>query len=91
MILEHGDATNGWDAHQPYEAIAVTGSLPSLPKGLMGNLKIGGRLFVVIGNEPIMEAMLVTRITANEWREEILFETVLPPLMSEQKVQHFVF
>ena len=38
-----------------------------------------------------MEAVLITRINANEWREEILFETVVPPLMSAQKVQHFSF
>ena len=89
--LAQGDAANGWDAEQPFDAIAVTGSLPSLPLGLKQNLQIGGRLFAVIGEEPIMEAVLVSRINANEWREEILFETVVPPLMSAQKVQHFVF
>jgi len=89
--LAQGDAANGWDAEQPYDAIAVTGSLPSLPLGLKQNLQIGGRLFAVIGEEPIMEAVLVSRINANEWREETLFETVVPHLMSAQKVQHFVF
>lgn len=91
VTLEQGDAINGWDAQQPYDAIAVTGSLAKLPQGLMSNLQIGGRLFAVIGEEPVMEAILVTRINANEWREEILFETVVPPLMSTQKVQHFTF
>jgi hypothetical protein len=38
-----------------------------------------------------MRAVLVTRINANEWREQTLFETVVPPLMSAQKVQHFTF
>lgn len=91
VILEQGDAARGWDAQQPYDAIAVTGSLPSLPQALKENLQIGGRLFAIIGQEPVMEAMLITRINANEWREETLFETVVPPLMSKQKVQHFIF
>ncbi len=91
VILVQGDASNGWDAHQPYDAIAVTGSLPTLPLGLKQNLQIGGRLFAIIGEKPAMEAMLITRINANEWREEILFETVVPPLMTAQKVQHFIF
>lgn len=91
VLLELGDASNGWDAQQPYDAIAVTGSLPGIPKGLRENLQNGGRLFAIIGEEPAMEAVLITRINANEWREEILFETVVPPLMSAQKVQHFSF
>lgn len=91
VTLEQGDAAGGWDAHQPYDAIAVTGSLPSLPQGLKDNLQIGGRLFAVVGELPAMRAVLATRINANEWREQTLFETVVPPLMSAQKVQHFTF
>lgn len=91
VILELGDAANGWDSRQPYDVIAVTGSLPAVPRGLRENLQIGGRLFAIVGSEPAMEAILITRINANEWREENLFETVIPPLMTEQKVQHFIF
>jgi len=91
VTLEQGDAAGGWDAQQPYDAIAVTGSVPSLPQGLKDNLQIGGRLFAVVGEVPAMRAVLVTRINANEWREQTLFETVVPPLMSAQKVQHFTF
>ena len=90
-VLEQGDASNGWDPQQPYDVIAVTGSLPLLPKGLIQNLQIGGRLFAVVGQEPAMKAMLVTRLSSNDWREDILFETVIPPLMSGQKVQNFTF
>lgn len=91
VTLELGDAANGWDSRQPYDVIAVTGSLPAVPRGLRENLQIGGRLFAIVGSEPAMEAILITRINANEWREENLFETVIPPLMTEQKVQHFIF
>lgn len=91
VILEQGDASDGWESLQPYDAIAVTGSLPYLPEGLIKNLQIGGRLFAFIGQEPAMKAILITRISANDSREEVLFETVVPPLMGTQKVQHFNF
>lgn len=91
VILEQGDASDGWESLQPYDAIAVTGSLPYLPEGLINNLQIGGRLFAFIGQEPAMKAILITRISANDSREEVLFETVVPPLMGTQKVQHFNF
>jgi len=91
VVLEQGDAANGWDAHQPYDAIAITGSLPVLPQTFKESLQIGGRLFAIIGNEPVMEAVLVTRINANEWREETLFETLIPPLRNANQVSVFTF
>jgi len=91
IVLEQGDAAGGWDKAQPYDVIAVTGSLTTLPQGLKENMQVGGRLFAVIGESPIMEAVLVTRINANEWREEVLFETWLPPLKGTERATPFVF
>lgn len=91
VTLEQGDASMGWDKHQPYNAIAVTGSMPSVPQALKENLQVGGRLFVISGNAPVMEATLITRINANEWREEFLFETVLPPLQGVESTNSFSF
>lgn len=89
--LALGDALNGWSAAQPYDAIAVTGSVATLPQGLKENLQTGGRLFAVVGEAPVMEATLVTRINANEWREEPLFETVIPPLKGGEAKPAFNF
>lgn len=91
VTLEQGDASNGWANGQPYNAIAVTGSMPVLPKGLKENLQVGGRLFAVVGEAPAMQAVLVTRINTNEWREEALFETVVPSLHNVQQAEAFVF
>jgi len=91
VVLQQGDASQGWSAAQPYNVIAVTGSVSSIPRGLKENLQVGGRLFVVVGEAPVMEAVLVTRVNANEWREEILFETVLPPLKGAEAPQTFEF
>lgn len=78
--LMQGNAARGWNARQPYDAIAVTGSLPTLPQTLKENMQIGGRLFAVIGEAPVMQGVLVTRQSYNEWQILPLFETVLPPL-----------
>lgn len=91
VALEQGDAAEGWSAHQPYNVIAITGSLQRLPSTFKENLQIGGRLFAILGSKPVMEAVLVTRINANEWREETLFETLVPPLHHTPQKEVFIF
>ena len=68
------------DESGAYNAIAVTASLPSVPDNFKQALAIGGRLFIVCGEQPIMEAMLVTRTSETDWQTESHFETSLPRL-----------
>jgi protein-L-isoaspartate(D-aspartate) O-methyltransferase len=68
------------EATEAYDVIAVTGSLPSVPENLKQALKTGGRMFVIVGNSPVMQALLITRIGASEWKTQSLFETDLPRL-----------
>jgi protein-L-isoaspartate(D-aspartate) O-methyltransferase len=91
VTLESGDAVAGWDRHGPYDAIAITGSLPALPDSFPQSLKIGGRLFVITGQAPVMQARLITRTTEQGWTDQVLFETVLPPLVNAPQPQRFVF
>jgi len=91
VTLEVGDAAQGWDHHGPYDAIAVTGSLPVLPDSFEKSLRVGGRLFAIIGDSPVMEAMLITRLSENEFRRKTLFETDFPPLQNTQQPDRFVF
>ena len=68
------------DASKSYDAIAVSGSLAQVPDNLRQALKVGGRLFVIVGESPVMEATLVTRVAESEWSTQSLFETDLPRL-----------
>ena len=68
------------DATEAYDVIAVTGSLAEVPENLKQALKTGGRMFVVVGFSPVMQALLITRIGASEWTTQSLFETDLPRL-----------
>ncbi len=87
--LETGDAVNGWPSQAPYDVIAVTGSVPVLTEAFQSQLTIGGRLFVIVGESPVMEARLITRIGDQEWASESLFETDLPPLIGAPQKSHF--
>jgi len=74
-----------------YDAIAVTGSLPVYDERFQRALRVGGRLFIVVGQAPVMEAWKVTRIGEREWQRESLFETVIDSLMNAPRPSNFVF
>lgn len=89
--LQTEDAAQGWEAHQPYDIIAITGSLPILPEVFKTHLTIGGRLFAIIGQAPVMEAVLITRIENQVWQTTQLFETVVPALHNALQLELFIF
>lgn len=75
----------------PFDAIAVTGALPVMDHRLLQWLKPGGRLFVVTGETPAMEASVWTRAAADHFTQESLFETVLTPLRNAPRPSAFSF
>jgi len=89
--LETGDAAQGWQDKHLYDVIAITGSLPVLPDAFKKMMNRGGRLFVILGQAPVMEAVLIRRTGENEWSQESLFETLLPPLINAETSDTFVF
>lgn len=88
--VEIGDGRHGWDRDAPYDAIAIGGSVPVWEPAFEEQLAIGGRLFVVIGTAPAMEAMLVRRTGEREWIRESMFETTLSPLAGAEAPRRFV-
>jgi protein-L-isoaspartate(D-aspartate) O-methyltransferase len=77
--VETGDGRNGWGTTE-YDAILITGSVPVVPDGLKYQLRIGGRMVVVVGTAPVMTACRITRTTAASFETVNLFETVIKPL-----------
>lgn len=90
VTLETGDAARGWSRCGQVDVIAITGSLPILPEVFEQSLQPGGRLFAVVGDAPAMEAMLITRLSEDEFRRETLFETTLPALRNAEQPDRFV-
>jgi protein-L-isoaspartate(D-aspartate) O-methyltransferase len=91
VSVDLGDASLGWDLYAPYDAIVVSGSMPTLPDTLLRQLKIGGRLVAVVGETPSMNAQRVRRTDENAFSSENLFETVLVPLVNAPRQNSFVF
>jgi protein-L-isoaspartate(D-aspartate) O-methyltransferase len=89
VTVEHGDGSEGWGTTE-YDAILVSGAVPSVPDALKYQLRIGGRLVVVAGQSPVMSAMRITRMTAASFETESLFETVIKPLIGP-RVSRFKF
>lgn len=89
--LEAGDACQGWHDDQTYDVIAITGSYPEYQPWFERKLAIGGRLFVVAGEDPIMEAMLIERFGEAEFSRTALFETSVPPLLNVTPPLRFRF
>jgi protein-L-isoaspartate(D-aspartate) O-methyltransferase len=74
-----------------YEAIALTASLPLYDERWQRQLAIGGRLFVIVGEPPIMEARLVRRLAEESWTSVSLFETIIDPLRNAKHREEFSF
>lgn len=86
-----GDVMQGWQPEQAHDVVVVTGSMPSVPEQFLGWVNPGGRMFVITGQSPAMEARLLTRLDVSQWREESLFETDLPRLVNAEDPEEFIF
>jgi len=86
-----GDVMGGWQPEQAHDVVVVTGSVPQVLEQFKGWVNPGGRLFVVTGDSPAMEARLLTRLDVTEWTEESLFETDLPRLVNAELPPEFEF
>ncbi len=89
--LEVGNAADGWPAQAPYDVIVFTGSLPVSPENVKRNLTIGGRMFVVTGDAPAMQATMIRRVSADSFKHDVIFETCLPPLNNAPQPDRFQF
>jgi protein-L-isoaspartate(D-aspartate) O-methyltransferase len=74
------DGASGLPAEAPFDAIVLSGSVADVPAALLDQLKPGGRLVAIVGQEPVMRATLITRVAAAQFKREELFDTVAPRL-----------
>ena len=86
-----GDVMQGWQPEQAHDVVVVTGSVPAVPEPFQGWVNPGGRLFVVTGEPPAMEAQLLRRTGVTDWTVESLFETDLPRLVNSEEPPEFEF
>ncbi len=77
-----GDGSMGLPEHAPYDAIVVTAGAPRVPKPLLEQLTVGGRLVIPVGPHPRMQTLVrVRRVGENDYREESHFGVMFVPLI----------
>jgi protein-L-isoaspartate(D-aspartate) O-methyltransferase len=60
IAIQVGDGTIGWPEHSPFDAIMVTAGAPGLPRPLIEQLNVGGRLVIPVGDD---ESQVLVRVT----------------------------
>ena len=91
VTLLQGDSARAPLAESAFDVIVLTGSTPILPQALLDRLTPGGRLCAVVGDPPVMKAIIVRQPVAGAFQHAELFETMLKPLVNAAQPPRFRF
>lgn len=85
------DGAKGHAAQAPFDAIVLSGSVADVPAALLAQLKVGGRLVAIVGQEPVMRAVHIGRVADQQYKRVELFDTVAPRLEGFGEPTRFQF
>ena len=85
------DASGPLAVDGPFDVVVLSGSVWEVPRSLLGQLKPGGRLVAIVGQLPIMRAVLTTRGPESGYAHVTLFDTVAPRLVGFGEPSRFLF
>jgi protein-L-isoaspartate(D-aspartate) O-methyltransferase len=91
VVLHTADAARDWPDEDGFDVIVLTGSTPLLSEAFLRRLKVGGRLFAITDEAPVMHAQLITRTAPGATRSVTLFETCVASLVNAPQPAAFVF
>jgi protein-L-isoaspartate(D-aspartate) O-methyltransferase len=90
-----GDGAQGWVGSgiesAPYDVIVISGGLPMLPDVFLEQIKVGGRIFMILGESQAMCAQVITRVSSTAYQTRALFETCVKTLRNAVTKSHFTF
>ncbi len=86
-----GSGVNGATSDGPFDVIVLAGSVAQVPDRLLQQLKVGGRLGAIVGQEPIMRFTVVRRTSDAQWASTALWDTVAPRLHGFAEPSRFAF
>ena len=89
--VRHVDGVVGAAAEAPFDLIVLGGSVPEVPQNLLAQIKVGGRLLGLVGEDPVMCATLITRVSETEFKTRTLWDCVAPALQNFPVPSHFEF
>ena len=85
------DVFSNWTPQKKYDVIVITGSVDSRVEKLEDSLKVNGRMFVVIGEHPVMIVNMITRVSEEKVISKQVFETTLDQLKNIHKKSYLNF
>jgi protein-L-isoaspartate(D-aspartate) O-methyltransferase len=89
--VREADGAHGLAAEGPFDAIVLSGSVHEVPQALLSQLKVGGRLAAIVGNEPVMRATFVTRTGDASYTTTQPWDTLAPRLAHFPEASRFHF
>jgi len=89
--VRQADGSHGAPADGPFDVIVLSGSVPDVPQHLLKQLKLGGRLLAIVGEEPVMRASVITRNGEQQWQTSEPWDTIAPRLQGFPEHNRFSF
>ena len=89
--VRQADGCQGAPADGPFDVIVLSGSVPEVPQHLLNQLKMGGRLLAIVGEDPVMRASVITRNGEQQWQTSEPWDTMAPRLQGFPEHNRFNF
>ncbi len=91
VTIETGNPAVGWGKYAPYDVIVINGSFDDVPEGYHEDLNQFGRMFVTLGEPPVMDGMFIYRWGIDQWRFYKQFDTCRPRVAGFEDEKKFRF
>jgi len=85
------DGGQGAAGDAPFDAIVLSGSVAEVPQALLHQLKVGGHLMAIVGQDHVMVATLYTRTSDVAWDSKALWDHTAPRLQGFTEPTRFKF
>ena len=85
------DGSTGASGDAPFDAIVLGGSVAEVPQALLQQLKVGGHLLAIVGQDHVMVATLYTRTADAAWSSKALWDHTAPRLQGFTEPTRFKF
>jgi protein-L-isoaspartate(D-aspartate) O-methyltransferase len=89
--VRQADGSQGAPAEGPFDAIVLSGSVAQAPQHLLAQLKVGGRLSAILGDEPVMRATIWYRTGDTSFETRQRWDTMAPRLLNFPEPARFHF
>ena len=84
MTVRHGDGYRGWEEKSPFDAILITAATPKIPRPLIDQLKVGGRVVLPLGKTgSVQDLMVLTKQDDGKLKKSSIAGVVFVPMTGE--------